>query len=63
VKADLKKILKALADQGWKITQRRSSHYRLQSPNGDVYFAGSTPSDRRAVLNLRADLRRMGADL
>lgn len=47
---------------GWSYVLRRSGHYRVAGPRG-VYFTGSTPSDSRALRNLRSDLRRMGAPL
>lgn len=56
-------MLNRLAGEpGWSVTlRRRSGHYRIAAPDGRVYFASSTPSDHRAVRNLRAALRRMGA--
>jgi hypothetical protein len=35
-----------------------SCHFRLRLPNGGLVYAPSTPSDWRAVRNLRANLRR-----
>jgi hypothetical protein len=33
-------------------------HIRLRLPNGESVFCGSTPSDQRALMNLRATVRR-----
>ena len=38
---------------------RRSRHIRLRHESGAIYFTGSTPSDRRALLNLRSDIRKI----
>lgn len=57
----LLKRIKALP--GWRVIYRRSGHYLVINPEGERCFMPSTPSDRRAVLNARAHLRRLGADL
>jgi hypothetical protein len=56
-------LLRALERQGWTVELRRSGHYRCLGPAGQIYFAASTPSDCRSLLNARAALRRLGADL
>lgn len=38
------------------------SHYRLRLPSGAVVFAPGTPSDWRALRNLRANLRRAAGE-
>lgn len=38
------------------------NHLRLQLPNGRSVFASATPSDRRAMLNTRAEVRRQLKD-
>jgi hypothetical protein len=35
-----------------------SCHYRLRLPSGAIVFAPGTPSDWRALRNVRAELRR-----
>ena len=51
--------LRDLARQyGASLAVTRRCHYRLDLPNGRVVFAPGTPSDWRAVRNLRAELRR-----
>lgn len=58
---DTRRLLDRLARHpGWGYTLRKAGHYRVTGP-GVLYFTGSTPSDRRALRNLRHDLRRMGA--
>ena len=59
----LNDVLKALKAQGWDVGRTRSGHYKLTSPSGQPVFTGSTPSDARAVNNLRSTLQKNGADL
>lgn len=56
---EMRALLRAAEDAGWKVELKRK-HYRLQSPEGEIVFLPSTPSDRRSVLNSRAQLRRAG---
>lgn len=64
-RSDFADVFKRLRRQGWSVTLRkRSGHMKLTPPSGGPsYFCSATPSDVRAVRKLRADLRRMGADL
>jgi len=49
--------------RGWRITRTRSGHWCWLAPRGkSVIFSAGTPSDWRAVANLRARLRRAGLD-
>lgn len=45
---------------GWRLIVTNGGHLKWAAPNGEVVFSSRTPSDRRAVMNLRADLRRRG---
>ena len=55
---DLRQFLRSIEDEGWNWHFRRSGHLRLDGPNGEVVFTGGTPTDKRAVKNLRSDMRR-----
>jgi hypothetical protein len=46
---------------GWSVVHTRSGHLQIRGPGGALVHTGSTPSDRRALRNLRSDLRRRGA--
>jgi hypothetical protein len=48
---------------GWKIEQTKNCHLRWTSPTGQFFFSSSTPSDRRALERIKADLRRCGLDI
>jgi predicted RNA binding protein YcfA (HicA-like mRNA interferase family) len=61
---DIRKIVKQLEAQGWRIEQG-SRHLKAFPPDksqGMVVIPG-TPSDHRSIRNLIAELRRKGADL
>jgi predicted RNA binding protein YcfA (HicA-like mRNA interferase family) len=55
---DLAKLLRQASACGWQVTRTRGGHWRLRHPGGGVVVMSSTPSDRRALLNFRAQLRR-----
>jgi hypothetical protein len=56
---DTQQLLKNFPDLYVTRTRR---HYRIVNPKtGDFVVASCTPSDRRAVHNLRSDLRRLHA--
>jgi predicted RNA binding protein YcfA (HicA-like mRNA interferase family) len=56
----LKQLLRAAEARGWRVElTRRGGHVRLVHPDGPVVVAASTPSDFRALANLRSMLRRV----
>lgn len=48
--------------QGWS-SKLGGRHYMLRGPDGQTVTVSKTPSDWRAVKNIRADLRRAGVVL
>ena len=60
-KKDLKKILQEAKRQGWRVVLLESGHYRLYAPDGEhIVDASGTPSDRRGLDNMLAQMRRYG---
>ena len=57
---NLNDLIKIATAQGWVITIRNNNHLKWKSPSGFVYFSSYTPSDFRAVKNIRAALVREG---
>ena len=57
--AEYRKDLRRLADDegGWSI-ERTRRHIRMNHPQGGTVYVASSPSDRRAIMNVRALLRR-----
>lgn len=60
---EINEIVDSLIEQGWRV--ERGKHLCAYPPDPAyrmVYFA-STPSDNRAIKNIKSDLRRSGAKL
>ena len=51
-------MVKELLKDGW-IVLRKNNHVRIQSPTGKTLTVPCTPSDVRAVLNFKADIKRL----
>jgi len=62
-KKELFDLMKIIKSQGWQVKTRRGGHLALYAPQGGVYFVAQSPSDHRALMNVRSALRRMGADV
>jgi predicted RNA binding protein YcfA (HicA-like mRNA interferase family) len=59
---DIRDVVKAAREQGFRVERTKSGHWVFYSPDvtkGPVYHSG-TPGDRRAIDNLLAELRRAG---
>jgi len=62
LKKDLRAILREAERQGWQVELRKGGPYKLRPPagQGPPITTGSTPGDRRGLLNLIARMRRYG---
>lgn len=60
---ELSALLRRARAAGWSTTKARK-HWRLAAPDGiGLIYCSATPSDRRAIKNLRALLRQRGLKL
>ncbi|TXH52577.1 MAG: hypothetical protein E6Q97_15650 [Desulfurellales bacterium] len=51
------------AEPGWKfIGPTKSGHLKFQHENGAIAYTSGSPSDRRSILNLRSDMRRLARE-
>jgi predicted RNA binding protein YcfA (HicA-like mRNA interferase family) len=59
---DLRDIESAAREQGWRVERNKKGHpvFYHPDPNGPAITASGTPSDRRAILNLLALLKKAG---
>ena len=57
---ELGELILLAQSQGWVITKRTNNHLKWVAPSGFVYFSSVTPSDGRAIKNIKSDLRRAG---
>jgi hypothetical protein len=63
MKKELRELLRAVEAQGGTIRKIKSG-YQVFAPNGiDIVTLHGTPSDRRALANAVAELRRAGFTL
>jgi predicted RNA binding protein YcfA (HicA-like mRNA interferase family) len=58
MKHDLKQQLRQAEAHGWRVQPTRGGHWRLLHPDGGIIVMSSTPSDCRALRNMRAQMRR-----
>lgn len=54
---DINCMVKQLVKEGW-IPLRKNRHTMIKSPKGITLTVPSSPSDVRAVLNFKSDIRR-----
>lgn len=59
---EIKQIVKKLKAKGFFVKRTKGDHLCVATPKGPV-FCASTPSDRRAVANILAMLKRKGVKL
>lgn len=57
---ELTELIKEATNQGWIVMLTKGSHYKWISPFGGFFFSGSTPSDHRALKNIKRDLKNNG---
>lgn len=57
-------IMAEVQRQGWRVVRDGGGHYKFYSPCGKhIVVVAVSPSDHRAVKNIRARFRRAGAKL
>lgn len=50
-------------EPSWRfIGPTKAGHLKFQHENGATAYASGSPSDRRSILNLRSDLRRLARE-
>ena len=58
---EVENLLKRVASvPGWTVERKPKGHVRIKGPDRQLIHTGRTPSDRRSILNFRAQLRRDG---
>jgi len=50
-------LIKQAEQQGWRVSMAPGGHYKWMAPNGKLFFTSQTPSDHRALQNIKRDLR------
>jgi hypothetical protein len=57
---DLRVLMEEAQSQGWNISKTNGGHFKWVSPLGRFFFTAQTPSDHRALKNIKRDLRMNG---
>lgn len=57
---ELRKIVKALEDQGFEVTTTKRQHIQVRKDGHLIVTMSGTPSDHRSLLNGLARLKRAG---
>jgi hypothetical protein len=57
---EVTQLIREAVNQGWTVTKTKGEHFKWVSPLGVVVFSSQTPSDRRAIMNLKQDLKKRG---
>jgi hypothetical protein len=60
---DVRKLFREAEARGWTVRRRRSGHYVLEGPQNEKVFCSGTPTDHRAIENMKKDLSRAGLEL
>lgn len=59
LRRDVMALMRRLAaDHGCTVTINKSGHYRVTRPGYSFVTVSTTPTDRRALSNIKRDLRR-----
>lgn len=54
---ELQGLIREHVQMGWAVTEGKNS-YRWQAPNGAFFFSSKTPSDGRAIQNIKSQIKR-----
>jgi hypothetical protein len=57
---EINTLIKQAEEQGWTVNLTGGGHYKWVSTLGAVVFTSQTPSDKRALANIKRDLRTRG---
>jgi predicted transcriptional regulator len=59
-KRDIKQLIEKAQEQGWIIIKTSNNHYKWISPLGGLFYSASTPSDYKAIKNIKRDMKANG---
>ncbi len=61
---DIRQLVKQIRRlPGWDVELKRGGHYAARGPRRALCHFSSTPSDKRSISNIKAQLKRLGADI
>ena len=56
-------LIKIVSKAGWSVTLTKGGHFKWVSPSGGFFYSAQTPSDHRAIKNIKRDIKNNGLDL
>lgn len=59
----IRDLIRYICQHGWTAELARNGHWRVRGPQNQCLQLAYSPSDSRALLNMRSRLRRAGAPL
>ena len=59
---EMRSVIRLAIKRGYHVEMRNNGHYKFTAPTGRFFFTSSTPSDRRALDNILADMKRAEKD-
>lgn len=63
-KKEIHALIKLAIESGWRVEPTKGGHYKWTAPERlGIFFSSSTPSDNRAIANIKGDLRRLGLNI
>lgn len=59
---EMRSLIRLAIKRGYHVEMRSNGHYKFTAPTGRFFFTSKTPSDRRALDNILADMKRAEKD-
>ena len=59
---EIRKVISLAIKKGYNVELRKGGHYKFTAPSGKFFFTSATPSDKRALANILADMKRAEKD-
>jgi len=57
---DLRQLMAKAQKQGWIVQRTRGNHLKWQPPRGRFVISAFSPSDQRAIKNIKRELQKNG---
>lgn len=55
---EMRSLIRLAIKRGYNVELRNGGHYKFTAPTGRFFFTSATPSDKRALANILADMKR-----
>ena len=55
---EMRSLIRLAIKRGYNVELRNGGHYKFTAPTGRLFFTSGTPSDKRALANIVAVVKR-----